>query len=215
MCSIPQKFFQVCRLCLVSIEENDILTHRICDEVEFHKNLFTDCSCIINRNKMCVDLKGIESTGLIKHTKGCNKHTACSPEYVPSTLGSIPKKSNDSQKLYFGYNNVESKNRITNEKISYNCENSDFLTENIRAKSALNIFDDSSPSIVIQILSCLSLEVCMRIWKCSNEIIHFLFDIHALLTIWYCKCKRLFVIRRFNYILGATLATMHIFFLFS
>ncbi|XP_058985728.1 uncharacterized protein LOC105262412 isoform X3 [Musca domestica] len=159
MCSIPQKFFQVCRLCLVSIEENDILTHRICDEVEFHKNLFTDCSCIINRNKMCVDLKGIESTGLIKHTKGCNKHTACSPEYVPSTLGSIPKKSNDSQKLYFGYNNVESKNRITNEKLSYNCENSDFLTENIRAKSALNIFDDSSPSIVIQILSCLSLEV--------------------------------------------------------
>uniref|UniRef100_A0A1I8PZS0 ZAD domain-containing protein n=1 Tax=Stomoxys calcitrans TaxID=35570 RepID=A0A1I8PZS0_STOCA len=152
MCSIPQKFFQVCRLCLVSIGENDVQTHRLCDESQVRRRLFTDCGC--NKNLY-------------------NNHFAKSPirdknkRFDKSTDDSLPliiSPSDSCLPKNFQHSNSElskeEKPDIRNNKERSKVKNK-FVPENIGDETFQNFDDDSSPSIVIQILRCLSLEVSL------------------------------------------------------
>ncbi|XP_073824741.1 uncharacterized protein [Musca autumnalis] len=194
MCSIPQKFFQVCRFCLVSIEENDVLTHGIFGGSGVQKNMFTDCSCLSNRKNMC-DHRTDDSTscnygGTIKQRKVTNKPVISS---TPSIYSFSPKKYDDSH--------GSQKQNLSQSNLKEICEDTDFMTQTARFKETPDI-DDSSPSIVIQILSCLSLEVSpsdqlpnlvccecrsnlWRLWKFRNMAQEADAVLHDFLT--YCK----------------------------
>lgn len=178
MCSVPPKFFQVCRLCLMLIEENDISAHRIysttsvsndfCEEYKcnFHNDNNIKCcskeskcnscdKCPINinigeSNKTCIktSLPQVPFSQNYSKTFSVNKqynvksaqHTSqpvTSTQICPESISSssIGDSGQTNQNKYYTFT------RCGDETFKQIC------------------LDDSPPHIVIQILSCLSLEV--------------------------------------------------------
>ncbi|XP_075151742.1 GATA zinc finger-domain containing protein GATAd [Haematobia irritans] len=143
MCSIPRKFFHVCRLCLMSFEENDIHAHSFKDGSPVKKKLFTGCGC--NRNN-------VDNRQSSEFRGKPDKSTASATVPLLFTLSQSGESCTPSM---FHYDET----RDVLQKEEYGNNQGPISKEAIGDYLAKEFPDDSSPSIVIQILSCLSLEV--------------------------------------------------------
>lgn len=165
MCNLPRKFFQVCRLCLVSIEENDILAHRISGESRIHKKLFADCSCSFKKNKLYDNstCRGVNSDNRSHIHSQVDELIHTTPTRVPLKLSFSPSDSSYTPNIGL---ECKTSNENDDKNLAKQCENNNYvIAESFTDDVIHDTFDDSSPSIVIQILSCLSLEVCMPFQK--------------------------------------------------
>lgn len=178
MWCVPPSDFRVCRLCLVSINENEneMLAHGICSETAFPKKLFAGCKCFPCSNN-ATSSSGFGFFSDDQKLKNMNSESEQNYIHSCTKVPVLPALSNVMNSSIFEKNAVCSKNRsqvtdIPNrlnlfiksdsvgEKVFTN--NNLYNTSDGKADEAdkQDISDDDSyPSIVIQILSCLSLNV--------------------------------------------------------
>lgn len=191
MCSVPPKFFQVCRLCLMLIEEHDISTHRIYSTNSVPNDYSNECKC--NKkldNGKCCNNRARKCRSCDKYRNKQNLNDSI-PTILHSTLPRVPLSINPLQTYSLN--------------IQYDDEYSDNLKELDICKQSLPVFnpssgisddfnesmqnhschfnknisevpkqfclDDSSANIVIQILKCLSLEVSTVAFSELNKLI--------------------------------------------
>lgn len=162
MCSVPPKFYQVCRLCLMLIEENDISAHRIYSTISVPTDFNNECKCLKSEDIKCSN----------KDRKCCNCEKYQNKQNIPTISSSprVPLSPNPLRTISFNLNfNGEYADK-SNELDIRNQSTSIYSTSNVtkRIKGLQNNLyddsktfrsDDSPANIVTQILKCLSIEV--------------------------------------------------------
>lgn len=161
MCSVPPKFFQVCRLCLMLIED-DISAHKIYGTTSVSNNPNNECKC-----KIKVD--NIKSCKTSEKCCSCDKNNS-----IPNLASSIPRVPSNTNlfknnKLDENISNKIIESDICKPIFSTTFGTTDEFKESMKSHSCSNevntdfpkqlCCDDSSDNIIIQILKCLSLEV--------------------------------------------------------
>lgn len=164
MCSVPPKFFQVCRLCLTLIEEDDISAHRI-----YNSNSLSSDSCnkIVNTH---------DSGGNSNASKNVSKCHSCvkfrdediKNQLITSTNSSLPRVPLStyfqiySKNIAIDNNCPEShENKIYTPSQSNSMFNksAEYSEESLDDGPKQKFLDESLPKLSVQILNCLSLEV--------------------------------------------------------
>lgn len=181
MCSVPPKFFQVCRLCLMLIDENDISAHKIYSTTSVPKDFCKECKCNFHNDanfKCCSKDIKCKSCDNYRMNKNEPDHT-----WIQKTFPRVPlshassSQAFASNKQYAEEQNTNNSKEHINTKAKWseletysNLEDKLLSTQKDYCKVARcgeeisnqNELDDSAPHIVIQILSCLSLEVSLK-----------------------------------------------------
>lgn len=174
MCSVPPKFFQVCRLCLMLID--DISEHKIYGTTSVPNDSNYECKCKIklDNSKCC---------NIAPKCCSCDKNKL--NDLIPNILNSsIPRVPSNTTPFQTNFNKLEKDNLnkviepdISKDDIYRSIYNTSFditdeFKESIKSNSCCNkgnrdfpkqfCCDDSSDNIIIQILKCLSLEVSIK-----------------------------------------------------
>ncbi|XP_037805894.1 uncharacterized protein LOC119599982 isoform X2 [Lucilia sericata] len=148
MCSVPPKFFQVCRLCLMLIEEHDISTHRIYSTTSVPNDSVNECKC--NKN-----LDNVKCCNIVQKCSSCDKYGKNQnlDGSIPTIHSSLPRVPLSLNPLKTCSYNIKCDEEYSDNKL-------DICKKNIHViNQSSGITDDSSANIALQIYKCLSLEV--------------------------------------------------------
>ncbi|KNC28786.1 hypothetical protein FF38_09962 [Lucilia cuprina] len=145
MCTVPPKFFQVCRLCLMLIEEHDISTHRIYSTTSVPNDSVNECKC--NKN-----LDNVKCCNIVQKCSSCNKYGKQNlDDSIPSIHSSLPRVPLSLNPLKTYSSNIKYDEEYSN-KLDICKKNTPVINQ------SSGITDDSSANIALQIYKCLALE---------------------------------------------------------
>ncbi|KAI8116728.1 hypothetical protein CVS40_11277 [Lucilia cuprina] len=149
MCTVPPKFFQVCRLCLMLIEEHDISTHRIYSTTSVPNDSVNECKC--NKN-----LDNVKCCNIVQKCSSCNKYGKQNlDDSIPSIHSSLPRVPLSLNPLKTYSSNIKYDEEYSN-KLDICKKNTPVINQ------SSGITDDSSANIALQIYKCLALETLQR-----------------------------------------------------
>ncbi|KAM7353702.1 GATA zinc finger-domain containing protein GATAd [Cochliomyia hominivorax] len=157
MCSVPPEYFQLCRLCLMLIKEDDLLSHRIYSSISLPNDSNNQCK---------VEKDNIDCCNEVRESCSCDKYKQM-PTIQSSSLPPVPLTPKLLE-TYLSSNHKDNTNKFGRPELYKSVFNTPFR-ESVESQSCCKrgnsdvptefCIDDSSDNTVIEILKCLSLEV--------------------------------------------------------
>lgn len=165
MSSVPPKFFQVCRLCLMLIEEHDLSSHRIYSTTCVPTASNNECKCNIK-------LDNVKCCNKVRKCNNCDKYSDEQflnekhlPPRVPLSLNRLHTNvilKCDKEKI----NKQDFQNQFMSLNPLSSNSNEDLDAHHPWYDGSKSVcLDDSSTSVALQISKCLSLEVSKSVYN--------------------------------------------------